>query len=1322
MKSKIFSAAMVGFIALSSLPPVPQTAKADYISTKTEVLSEAKDKGFASFYPGAKRSVTDFGIVNLEGEIFKENGEVFVPLDSLDYIFLSSHTKSGDYIYIDGKNVTDHTRNKNGIYYISITAYADVMGLKIFDDPLSDLYLVGEKDVSYTWHSDRKMLSGIVGQMLFDFPDASKIISDIENNQQGKKHPRIMATDETFERIRKETGIVPSEDYQPLKAAWLESIKSQAKTWTETPLPSYGPTDHIRMRQHSGILYSTAGFNSFLYKVTGDETYAENAWNIIETMCSDAFPDWNPIHLLDTGQIMNGMALSYDWLYDWMDEKQKAFMRRAIVDKGMKVMCDIYDGKPVYSSWSENPRSYYFFDQSDNWNFVCCGGALMAALAIYDDCEGEDRQKCEQVLEDSIKAISYGVTCMSPSGDWYEGPAYARLTNETLTEACASLITSAGTDYGILDTPGVLESSEVPFALIGEYSFNISNAGESKAYEIPNTRELFFYADYFDRDDFANQRFLLMSENNLEPCFRDMIYCTHSFEPERISLKTDYYLKTSEIVTMRNADVKKGLIFAGLHGGQNQPAQGHLDIGEFVIDSFGDRFASDLGLEDYNLQIPYYEKYRNRAEGHNTLVINPNGRVYDQTLTANGIMRRHEYNSSSSIAVVDMSEAYEGYAQSATRGMKFTNNRTSILLQDEVRGISSKLNSENELYWFMHTKANITLLNNNKVAELDINGNKMYATLLTDGEFGIMDPKPLPSSPNGAGQNENKGFKKLFIRLSGIKNADIAVFFTPGIYYQSTSLPDVIPISKWTLDNAEIETNRARLTDLQIDGQSLKGFSPDVFSYEYNECKQGKIPEIKGMSATDVLVEYPSSLPGRAYVTVNDSGQTVTYTVYLRESEDKFEKSGFKKLGFGEIISSVPEASKSADGDSDTSIALNSHESVTYALDNKSHVNYVTANGDNIDVMLSVSSDGINFEDASELKDSGESVFFADKHITHIRLTALSDSVNISEVSAYSFGGSPGASAEKGTTIDVITALYETGKESLKKSLNFEGFLGEEDKNTMPEGLDVTWSYGYSVGSKLKILSFGNFGKNGDGLRFESHAKYTEDTNGDGKINTSDAPTPGSEDIAVNDFQYPRLHFVPGDMGDEYEISFSANFKKAYIFLIYSSLDTANPIVSYSPHGGISLIQNPTDIDVKSNPDTWYDFNLNFKSDGSYTLSVTNAEDNNIAYTVNGNSDIVKSYFTSEKKSFRFQQNSYSYEYHEVLLDDIYIGKKSDKNSVSYDNKILRYIHSEKINLTDETAVTHKIEVPDDGKKYEAAVFVWKDNKLLPITKKSHIK
>ena len=77
--------------------------------------------------------------------------------------------------------------------------------------------------------------------------------------------------------------------------------------------------------------------------------------------------------------------------------------------------------------------------------------------------------------------------------------------------------------------------------------------------------------------------------------------------------------------------------FVGFKGGTNKAHHGHLDLGTFVLDSAGQRWAIDLGSDDYG--SPDYfngEKrwgyYRASTAGHNTLVID--GRNQDPAVDA----------------------------------------------------------------------------------------------------------------------------------------------------------------------------------------------------------------------------------------------------------------------------------------------------------------------------------------------------------------------------------------------------------------------------------------------------------------------------------------------------------------------------------------------------------------------------------------------------------------------------------------------------------------------------------------------------------------
>lgn len=83
-----------------------------------------------------------------------------------------------------------------------------------------------------------------------------------------------------------------------------------------------------------------------------------------------AFPDRNPIHFLDTAELCAAFAIGYDWLHDWLAPDDRAFLRRVILEKGFA------PGR------AEHERQAA---KVNNWNPVCTGGLVFAALAIAED-------------------------------------------------------------------------------------------------------------------------------------------------------------------------------------------------------------------------------------------------------------------------------------------------------------------------------------------------------------------------------------------------------------------------------------------------------------------------------------------------------------------------------------------------------------------------------------------------------------------------------------------------------------------------------------------------------------------------------------------------------------------------------------------------------------------------------------------------------------------------------------------------------------------------------------------------------------------------
>lgn len=89
MKNRILSLLLAMTMIISLISFVPLHSKADYIALEAEVKSALSESG--AFYPGSSKAVSDFGIINMPGKAFMENGTLYIPLDSADYIFLTMH-------------------------------------------------------------------------------------------------------------------------------------------------------------------------------------------------------------------------------------------------------------------------------------------------------------------------------------------------------------------------------------------------------------------------------------------------------------------------------------------------------------------------------------------------------------------------------------------------------------------------------------------------------------------------------------------------------------------------------------------------------------------------------------------------------------------------------------------------------------------------------------------------------------------------------------------------------------------------------------------------------------------------------------------------------------------------------------------------------------------------------------------------------------------------------------------------------------------------------------------------------------------------------
>jgi hypothetical protein len=503
---------------------------------------------------------------------------------------------------------------------------------------------------------------------------------------------------------------------------------------------------------------------AFVRWIEDDPKYAARAWQELDAAA--AFPDWNPSHFLDTAEMTRAFAIGYDWLYaDWSPE-QRTRLADAILEKGFK---------PAFVAY-EKGTSWVKCDH--NWNQVCHGGLGLGALAVADRFPKE----AERVLSEAVRNLPIAMRAYGPDGAGLEGPTYWSYGCGYNVAFLAGMRSSLGNDAGL--------SAMKEFALSGIYhvymsgaggaAFNFSDCGSMSLsdpahfwmagrYKMPVCS--WFRLRHLERDPGRGDAFDLLW---FDPSGR-------SYSPSRLPL--DRHFRHAEVASMRSAWDDPDALVLGIKGGDNAFNHAHLDLGSFILEAMGERWIIDSGVEKETYQrhrhkLAGWNFYRVRAEGHNTLVLNPaaasNGP--DQDPKGKAAIVRFESKPDSALAELDLTGAYPSHARSVRRAFELTDRRRAVTVSDVVRA-----DQPVDLWWFAHTEADVKISPDARSAVLEQDGKRLSVRLEAPAgaRLGVMEATPLPTSPNPDFQEQNRGRRKLYVHIEGVTNLNLRVRFEP---------------------------------------------------------------------------------------------------------------------------------------------------------------------------------------------------------------------------------------------------------------------------------------------------------------------------------------------------------------------------------------------------------------------------------------------------------------------------------------------------------------------------------------------------------------
>ncbi len=582
-------------------------------------------------------------------------------------------------------------------------------------------------------------------------PPADQILKTLR-----PEHPRLMLTQEKLASLKQQIK------QDKLLAQWYAGLqKSAEKTLGHKP-SIYEIPDGRRLLSVSRRVKERVRLLAFVYRLSGDKRFADRAWQ--ELSAAAAFPDWNPKHFLDTAEMTHALALGYDWLYDCWTADQRQVLREAIVTKGFKPALAVYKkGR----GWAKG---------DNNWNQVCNGGIGMGALALAD----VEPELAKRLLHAGLNSLPRAMHHYAPDGGGTEGVTYWDYGARYNVLLLDSLQTALGTDFGLAEIDGFCQSGDYQMFMAGasRYSFNFGDCG----YRRMSTPQHFWLASRFDQPRHSWYRLEEMQRPKAKGNVLDLLwYCDmgRQFDPDTMAL--DKHFRVAECASMRSSWTDPDALVVGILAGKNSTnGHRHLELGSLIIEALGERWIVDLGTEHETYMRHLnkngrYDYYRTRAEGNNTLVINPK-RAIDQRIDAVTKIGRFESTPARCEALIDLTSAYADDAKSVRRTIAMIDRKQVQVCDDiETKGPA-------ELWSFFHTKAKVDLADDGRTAVLSQGGKQFVVQLLepADAVIQVMQAAPLPTSPDPKPkQADNSDSRKLAVHLEGVTKTRMVWTFTP---------------------------------------------------------------------------------------------------------------------------------------------------------------------------------------------------------------------------------------------------------------------------------------------------------------------------------------------------------------------------------------------------------------------------------------------------------------------------------------------------------------------------------------------------------------
>jgi hypothetical protein len=459
---------------------------------------------------------------------------------------------------------------------------------------------------------------------------------------------------------------------------------------------------------------------SYAWRMTGEKKYADRAEK--EMLNVSQFSDWNPSHFLDVAEMTMALSIGYDWLYDVLPTESRKMISNAILKKGLTPsLIEEYN---------------WFLKANHNWNQVCNAGMVYGALAIAED----QPALSAQIINRALSTIHLPMEEYKPDGAYPEGYSYWDYGTSFNVMFISAIEKVFSTDFGLsatpgfLNTSGFLENMTAPSGL----SFNWGDCGVGGGLK----PAMFWFAQkkndpsilwvekrYLERNDFST-----FTQDRLLPAI--MIWNKNLALDKVVAPESKVWVGQGDnpVALLRTSWTDPNGIYVGFKAGAASVNHGHMDIGSFIMEANGVRWASDLGSQDYEsleskgIQVfgrtqdaQRWSIFRINNYAHNTLTVD------NQLQLVKGYAKidAHSDHPGFIYAISDLSTVYENQLASVKRGVSIVKSKY-VAIRDEL----TTTDKQSTVQWRMLTGAEVMITGEN-TATLVKDNQKLFLKVIS---------------------------------------------------------------------------------------------------------------------------------------------------------------------------------------------------------------------------------------------------------------------------------------------------------------------------------------------------------------------------------------------------------------------------------------------------------------------------------------------------------------------------------------------------------------------------------------------------------------